>query len=176
MAGEPILDLAAIDVDRPMFTRDQVALVNPHRGHMALLDAIVWVDDRNSSGVAVKRVRNDEFWVPGHIPGKPVLPGVLMVEAAAQLSSFLYYRRSGVSWFAGFTRIEETTFRGLVRPGDTLFLLATEIKYHIKRFKTHVQGVVNDQVVFEGKITGMVFPDMGEVERQPVGERDQVAR
>jgi len=170
MPVEPILDVSSIDFSRPMFSRADIERVNPHRGVMALLDAVVWVDEGNQNGVAVKHVRGDEFWASGHIPGLPIFPGVLMVESAAQLCSFLYYRRTPTTYFAGFTRIENTVFRGVVTPGDTLQLLAAEIKYNPKRFVTHVQGMVGDDVVFEGKITGMMFPNLGEITLQSVAD------
>ena len=48
--------------------------------------------DHNGKIVGYKDVREDEFWVEGHIPGRPLLPGVIMIEAAAQLASFLCQR------------------------------------------------------------------------------------
>ncbi|MCA9309940.1 MAG: hypothetical protein KDA21_01975 [Phycisphaerales bacterium] len=160
MRAQPIIDLSDIDLSARVADRDAIGEVNPHRGLMALLDAIVWHSDDYNEGIAIKHTTEDEFWVPGHIPGYALMPGVLMLEAAAQLSSFLYYRRSRMTWFAGFTRIEDTVFRGQVRPGDDLFLLARGLKYNPKRFITHVQGLVNDDVVFEARITGMAFPNV----------------
>ena len=163
MGAEPLLDLGAIDLSACVHDREEIGLFNPHRGEVALLDRIVWHDDACDFGVAVKHVRDDEWWVGGHIPGMPLMPGVLMVEAGAQLSSFLYYKRSGQTWFAGFTRIEETTFRGHVVPGDDLYIVCKSEKYQLKRFITRVQGFVNGEVCFDSKITGMAFPKLGVV-------------
>ena len=149
-----------------MVPRAEIERYNPHRGAMALLDAIVWHDAELTRAVAIKQVRDDEFWVSGHIPGRPLMPGVLMVEAGAQLASFLYYKRSGLDTFAGFTRIEDTAFRGQVFPGDTLYILCREVRYSPKRFITDIQGVVADQIMFEGRITGMSFPNLGRITRQ----------
>lgn len=169
MPAEPIFDLSNIDLSARLLGREDIARYNPHRGLMALLDAIVWHDEGATRGVAVKNVGPDEFWCPGHIPGQPIMPGVLIIEAAAQLSSFLYYKRSGKTWFAGFTRIEDVAFRGQVVPGDSLILLSAEVKYSPKRFITQVQGLVRGQIIFEGLITGMAFPNMGEV-REAIAE------
>ncbi len=169
MPAELLFDLSSIDLSTRMLDRDQIARYNPHRGLLALLDAIIWHDEAASRGVAIMQIRDDEFWCDGHIPGHPLMPGVLMIEAAAQLSSVLYYKRSGKTWFAGFTRIEDVAFRGPVKPGDTLYLLANEIKYNIKRFITQVQGIVRGQIVFDGRLTGMAFPNMGQV-REPIAE------
>ncbi len=167
-ASRPLFDLSKIDLKRIAVRREEMERYIPHRGAMFLLDGIVWHNSVMSEGVAVKHVRDDEFWVPGHIPGRPLMPGVLMIECGAQLASYLYYKRSGVNWFAGFTRIEDVEFRGQVVPGDTFYVLCKEVKFNIKRFITEVQGMVNGQVIFQARIHGMAFPGVGEL--RPVGE------
>jgi 3-hydroxyacyl-[acyl-carrier-protein] dehydratase len=161
MPTELLFDISKLDLTACMMDREAIGRLNPHRGVMALLDRVIWIDDPIDHGVAIKHVRQDEFWVPGHIPGYPLMPGVLMVEAGAQLASLMYYKRSGMTWFAGFTRIEDTSFRGQVLPGDDLLLISKAVKYSIKRFVSDVQGLVNGQVVFEGRFTGMAFPNVG---------------
>ena len=110
-------------------------------------------------GLGVKHVRDDEFWVAGHIPGRPLMPGVLMIEAAAQLCSLLQRtaHKTRRSSFLGFTRCDDVAFRGQVVPGDTLYLLAKEISYHPRRFVSAAQAITNGQLVFEATITGMVI-------------------
>jgi len=161
MPAELLFDISSIDLSARQMSREDIGRLNPHRGVMALLDGVVWIDEPVDHGIAVKHVRDNEFWVPGHIPGYPLLPGVLMVEAAAQLSSLMYYRRSGMTWFAGFVRIEDTTFRGQVLPGNDLYILCKCVKYSLKRFISDVQGLVDGQIVFEGRLTGMAFPKVG---------------
>lgn len=172
MAMMPLIDMHEIDLSSVVADRSTIAQVLPHRGDMLLLDRIVWHDAGFDHAVAVKEARSDEFWVPGHIPGFPLMPGVLMVETGAQLSSWMYYQRSGREWFAGFTRIEDTTFRGQVVPGDTLVLVSKCLRYQEKRFVSRVQGWVGDQAVFESKITGMAFPKISMGERRPLEEFD----
>jgi 3-hydroxyacyl-[acyl-carrier-protein] dehydratase len=149
----PFLDLSTID----LLDREGLGAFIPHRGHMMQLDAVVWWKPDYTLGVAVKHVRPDEFWCAGHIPGRPLLPGVLMVEAGAQLASYLYFVRMDHRRFAGFTRIEDTSFRGQVSPGDDLYLISREVKFHPKRFIADVQGMVKDRVVFESRVTGMIL-------------------
>jgi 3-hydroxyacyl-[acyl-carrier-protein] dehydratase len=95
--------------------------------------------------------------VPLHIPGRPLMPGVLMIEAAAQLCSIFFRMRYDVRRFLGFTRCDQTTFRGQVLPGDTLYLLSKEMSRNPRRFVSRTQGVVDGRLVFESKITGMVL-------------------
>ncbi|XOV75755.1 MAG: 3-hydroxyacyl-ACP dehydratase FabZ family protein [Phycisphaerales bacterium] len=133
-----------------------------------MLDRLIWMDDECDNAVGIHNVPQEAWWHDGHIPGMPLMPGVLMVEAGAQLASLMYYKRSAQTCFAGFTRIEDVRFRGQVTPGDDLLLLCQGIKYNPKRFITKIQGVVNGEIVFDGNITGMVFPKMGEVQRTPL--------
>ena len=96
---------------------------------MRLLDYVIWLNEDATCGLGVRDVRDDEFWVQGHVPGRPLLPGVLMIEAAAQLCSFLQGVRPRVepSQFMGFIRCDDVIFRGQVVPGDRLYLMAKEI-------------------------------------------------
>lgn len=158
MPTELLFDISSIDLSAVVHTREEIGHWNPHRGIMALLDRLVWCDETLDHAIALVEARSDAFWTSGHIPGYPLMPGVLMVEAGAQLSSLMYYKRSGRTWFAGFTRIEETAFRGQVVPGDDLYILCRCEKYHEKRFVSTVQGLVNGQIVFDSLITGMAFP------------------
>ena len=155
MSSEKIFDTSSIDLNDVFLTPDQVADCNPHRGSMRQLDHVIYIDDGASKALGIKQVREDEFWVEGHIPGRPLFPAVLMIEAAAQLSSILYQYRTKESAFLGFTRCDKAVFRGQVVPGDTLLLLAKEHKFQRRRFSCFAQGIVNDKVVFQVKITGM---------------------
>lgn len=157
MPANLLFDLAGIDTAAVRVSREALGAVIPQSGHMRQIDHIAWHDDPFTMGVAVRFVRHDEFWVPGHIPGRPLMPGVLMIEAAAQLSSFLQMSKRVDPGFLGFTRCDETVFRGQVVPGDTMILLAKEESSSRKRFVCRGQGLVGDRVVFETLVTGMVM-------------------
>src|SRR5262249_14851507 len=110
-----------------------------------------------SEAVGVKMVKPTEFWVSCHIPGRPLMPGVLMIEAAAQLSSIQYKKRSGNLAFLGFIRCENVVFRGQVVPGDQLLLLGKEVSSGAGDLISTLRAVVGDRLVFEAQITGMVL-------------------
>jgi len=158
VASELLFDISSIDMNEVAISAEEVGRLNPQCGAMRQLDHVIWTDAERGMALGVKRVRGDEFWVPLHIPGRPLMPGVLMIEAAAQLCSAFFQRhRTKGGKFLGFTRCDETTFRGQVVPGDMLYLLSQEVSARPRRFVSRTQGLVNDKLVFESKITGMVM-------------------
>ncbi len=157
MASELLFDLGPLDLTQTALPASEVDRHLPQTGPMRMLDRVVWLDLPRMEGVGLKRVRHDEFWVPHHIPGRPLLPGVLMIEAAAQLCSLVQTIGANVQGFLGFTRCDETVFRGQVVPGDDLFILARQVERNRRRFVSRAQGVVNGKLVFETLITGMTF-------------------
>lgn len=152
-----IIDLDGIDLSSRKISRKEIELQNPHRGQMALLDWIVWHSPDYKLGIGLKHVRHDEFWVPGHFPGKPMMPGVLQIETGAQVASFLYNVRFPVPKIAAFIHLTDASFRAAVEPGDDLYVLCRETKFGPRRFGTKMQGLVNGKVAFEATITGMAL-------------------
>ena len=149
-----LYDISGIDLSQVLFDKQAILEANPQRGPMEHLDAIVYADPAQGRIVGYKDVRLDEFWVPGHIPGRPLLPGVLMIEAAAQLASF--YTRKYVGWkgFIGFGGAEEIRFRLPVVPPSRMYLIGQKIWERHHRLYCKVQGIVNGALVFETAIIG----------------------
>jgi 3-hydroxyacyl-[acyl-carrier-protein] dehydratase len=132
-----------------------VEAVNPHRGAMRLLDAIVFADTDTLIYGAYRDVGDDEFWVPGHIPGRPIFPGVLMLEAAAQLSSYVSLSHVKDMDFMGFAGADGIKFRGKVVPGDRFWVMVQMTELKKRRCTGTAQGVIDGQLVFEAIIKGM---------------------
>ena len=152
MPPKTLFDLSSIEMDRVLYDRAEIEAVNPHRGAMMHLDAISYVDGPDIAGY--KDVRSDEFWVPGHIPGRPVLPGVIQLEAAAQLAGFYTGKIVGWDGFIGLGTIDKAKFRLQIVPGQRLYLLCRKTEQRHRRVKCATQGVVDGQIAFEAEIVG----------------------
>jgi 3-hydroxyacyl-[acyl-carrier-protein] dehydratase len=102
--------------------RSEIEAILPHRDPFLLIDEVVELEP-GSRVVARKRVRADEFWTTGHFPGRPVMPGVLIVEAMAQTGAVAVLseeqNRGRIAFFAG---IDDVRFKRIVEPGDELEL------------------------------------------------------
>jgi 3-hydroxyacyl-[acyl-carrier-protein] dehydratase len=153
-------DLSQIDLEaKPIFDNEAVCRVNPQRYEMQQLDGILWYDKEKSQILGYKDITKDEFWIRGHIPDRPLMPGVIMVEAAAQLASFFMKQIFQEPGFIGFAGIEYAKFRSVIEPGQRLYLLGLITKYRRKKrtslVTTDVQGVVEGNLVFEASVSGM---------------------
>jgi 3-hydroxyacyl-[acyl-carrier-protein] dehydratase len=157
MPPQFLIDISGIDLDKVLFDQEVIREVNPQRGDMEHLNAIVYASKEKDEIIGYKDVRADEFWVPGHIPGRPLLPGVIMIEAGAQLSSFYTRRYVGWTGFIGFGGANDIRFRQSVEPGVRMYILCRKIWERHRRITSKVQGIVNGALVFEAEITGVQF-------------------
>ncbi len=149
-------DISKIDLNAdPVFTREDIEKENPQRYEMEQLDGIFWYEKESRLILGYRDIRGDDFWVRGHIPERPLMPGVIMIEAAAQLLSFYVKRIFGIKGFIGFTGIENAKFRGQVVPGDRLLLLGHITTIKSRKFSANIQGVVDGKMVFETSVSGM---------------------
>jgi 3-hydroxyacyl-[acyl-carrier-protein] dehydratase len=148
-----------LNFEHPFADRDEIRKVLPQRYEMEQLSAILSVDLEQQRIIAYKDVRPDEFWVRGHMPNYPLLPGVLMCEAAAQLCSYYISTQGlGAGDFVAFGGLENVKFRGAVRPGDRLVLVAQLVDFRVgRRSKFTVQGIVGSTLVFHGDVIGVPF-------------------
>lgn len=168
MPTKPLIDLSELDLDKIVYTKQDIGTRNPHRFEMALLDGIVHFDPETLDAVGYHDLKGDAFWVRGHIPGQPIFPGALMIEAAAQLSSFCYRERFGRddSRFFGFGGIDKVKFRGMVGPERRLYVICRDIVLNRRHSRFAVQGVCDGRIVFDGEIIGVSMPVRAQTERE----------
>ena len=91
MASEPFVDPTSLDLSNAAFSKEQVLGLNRQRYEFEQLDKLIELDVEEGFAIGLKRQSPEEFWVRGHIPGRPLMPGVLMIEMAAQVSSLIFH-------------------------------------------------------------------------------------
>ncbi len=157
---EYIIHPSEYDLDRVIADIDEIRRWNRQRFEMEQLTAIVHEDQSRGLCVGYKDVTADEFWVRGHFPGVPLMPGVLMCEAAAQLSSYYTQRYNLLdAEVIGFGGLEEVRFREPVRPGDRLVIAVERVRVRPKAMIVcRFQGLVRENIVVDGVIKGVPLP------------------
>ncbi|HEY5752402.1 MAG TPA: bifunctional UDP-3-O-[3-hydroxymyristoyl] N-acetylglucosamine deacetylase/3-hydroxyacyl-ACP dehydratase [Chthoniobacterales bacterium] len=130
---------------------DEVMKTLPHRYPFLLVDRIVKFDGPTKC-TGIKSVTINEPFFQGHFPGHPVMPGVLQVEAMAQVASILLKRISGQGRIGYFMSADAVKFRKPVMPGDTLFIEADLLKARKNIGKAYCRCLVNNEVTSEGEL------------------------
>ena len=130
-----------------------IEAILPHREPFLLIDEVVELEP-GERVVARKRVREDEWYLRGHFPGRPVMPGVLIVEAMAQTGAVAVLseeeNRGRIALFAG---IDDTRFKRIVEPGDTLELECTLEQVRGPIGKGKARATVDGELAARGTLT-----------------------
>jgi 3-hydroxyacyl-[acyl-carrier-protein] dehydratase len=161
VSKELLLDPAEIDFNHVVADLAEIRSFNPQRFEMEQLTAICFDDYDQNICAGYKDITENEFWVRGHMPGMPLMPGVLICESAAQMCSYYAHKHHllGKSKVVGFGGLEDVRFRDPVRVGDRLVIVCKMIKVRpgaiiVCRF----QAFVGQVMVADGKIKGIPLP------------------
>lgn len=152
-----LLDVRSVDLENVLVDLEGIRKVNPQRGPMEQLTAIVLIDTEGHRTVGYKETSREDFWVTGHMPGFPLMPGVIMCEAAAQLANYYCVTQQLMEGdFIGFGGMEGVRFRGPVQPGDRLVIAArlNQLRRN-RRAVFDFQGFVGENMVVHGQIIGV---------------------
>ncbi len=153
LRGMPKIDLN----DEPLMDTVQIKNILPHRYPMLLVDKIMEMSENHVVGV--KAITFNEQIFQGHFPKQPLFPGVLQIEALAQVGGVLVLSRveDPQNWSTYFLKIDQVKFKNMVRPGDTL-VLKMELLSPIRRGICHMYGTayVGNKVASEGELTAQI--------------------
>ncbi len=155
----PIVEFSEFSFDKVVADQDKVHEINPHRFELCLLNGILFLDENRIVGYY--DVPEDPFWARGHFPNRPMMPGVLISEVAAQLtcyiSSVLGIRENSIIGLAGLDKIR---FRAQVKPGDQLTVMCKRIKSRKgAMIVTEFQAYVGQTLASEGQIKGVAIQE-----------------
>jgi 3-hydroxyacyl-[acyl-carrier-protein] dehydratase len=155
-----VVDPNEIDCSNVVADISAIRLLNPQRDAMEQLTAIVLDDPEARIAIGYKDTSVDDFWHSGHMPGAPLMPGVVMCEVAAQVASY-YARRHDLlnCEMVGFGGLNKVKFRGIIRPGDRLTMVCQVTKLRQGRMVTcRFEGFVKEKLVCEGELRCIPLP------------------
>jgi 3-hydroxyacyl-[acyl-carrier-protein] dehydratase len=138
-----------------MISINEILKTLPHRYPFLLVDRITELQPREFIK-GIKNVTINEPFFPGHFPGQPIMPGVLIIEAMAQIAGILAYRSGIEGKSMYFMSIEHAKFRRPVIPGDQLKFEIKAVKQRGPVWKFQGSATVDEKVVAEAEITAMI--------------------
>jgi 3-hydroxyacyl-[acyl-carrier-protein] dehydratase len=140
----------------PPFGRDVIESLIPHRPPFLLVDEILELDP-GKRVVGRREIRADDWWFPGHFPGRPVMPGVLTVEAIAQAGAVaVLAHEDNAGKLPFFGGIDGCRFKRIVEPGDVLTLECEFVRVRGPVAKGKGRALVGDELVAEAMLTVFV--------------------
>ena len=135
---------------------DEIRKLLPHRYPFLLVDRIVELE-LSKKIVGIKNVTINEPFFTGHFPEKPIMPGVLILEAMAQAGGVLAFKSfPGMEGSVFFTGIDDARFRKPVIPGDQLRLVVEVVRHRREIWVFDGKALVDDDVVAEARIMAML--------------------
>lgn len=155
-----ILEPSQYDLDRVIADIDEIRRYNQQRYEMEQLTAICHEDPERNICVGYKDLGPDEFWIRGHMPGTPIMPGVVMCEAAAQMASYYTAKRKLMDAdVVGFGGLKDVRFRGMVRPGERFVIVAQLLRVRSSMLTCRFECFVRENLVCEGILKGIPLPE-----------------
>ncbi|HVN95607.1 MAG TPA: 3-hydroxyacyl-ACP dehydratase FabZ [Syntrophorhabdaceae bacterium] len=139
-----------------MIDINEIMKLLPHKYPFLLVDRIVELEPAKRI-VGIKNVTYNEPFFPGHFPTRPIMPGVLILEAIAQTGGVLAFTSfPGMEGSVFFTGIDDARFRKPVIPGDQLKLVAEVVKHRREIWVFDGKALVDDDIVAEARIMAML--------------------
>lgn len=131
---------------------NDIQKILPHRNPFLLIDRIIELEE-DKRAVGIKNVTMNEFFFPGHFPDRPIMPGVLIIEALAQVAGVLMLnKRENLGKYAYFMSMDKVKFRKAVVPGDQLILETQVIRLKSKTVQVKAVATVDEKIVAEAEL------------------------
>ena len=161
MPPRSLFDISELDPDLVVADIENIRLSNPQRYEFEQLSHICHANLEAQEVVGVLDVPADPWWGKGHVPDRPLMPGVLMLEAAAQVCSWFVHQVYDDAKYSGrifgFGGIDNVKFRSVIFPPDRLVILGKCLDYRPRRaiFQTQAYHADLKRMVFQADITGL---------------------
>ncbi|GAB4151070.1 MAG: hypothetical protein Fur0037_19810 [Planctomycetota bacterium] len=158
--ARPLVDLSSLDLSKNVVDDEELRRLVPQREEFQMLDGICHFDPERGIVVAYKKWPADPWWARGHVPGNPLMPGVLMIEGAAQAATFLI--KKVVDWeidrFIGLGGLNDVRFRGTVVPPATVYYVSARGQVSGKRLARFPAQVFCDgSMTMEMELLGVLL-------------------
>ena len=151
----------AVTVETAVIDRERIMQMIPHRDPFLMIDRVIDVV-KNERATGVKYVSADDYYFRGHFPTRPVMPGVLIIEAMAQTAAVLVVHTLGPESegkLVYFMSVDNARFRRPVLPGNTLHIHVTKQRNRGNVWKFEGQAKVDGQLAAEAVFAAMILDD-----------------
>ena len=161
MPPRALFDLSKVDPDQVVADIETIRQSNPQRHEFEQLSHIAHVDKEVGEVVGVLDIPEDVWWGRGHVPDRPLMPGVLMLESAAQVCSWFVHQVYDAEKYPGrifgFGGIDGVKYRSAIFPPDRLIIVGKAKSIRPRRAIFETQGYHGDleRMVFQAQITGL---------------------
>ncbi|MEO0481575.1 MAG: 3-hydroxyacyl-ACP dehydratase FabZ family protein [Planctomycetota bacterium] len=155
-----LVDLDSLDLSQDVVGEEELRRMLPHQHEFQLIDGICHVDVNDGLIVGYKDWGEDPWWARGHIPGRPLMPGVLMIEGGAQVGTVLMKMTEGweAERFIGLGGVDDVRFRGQVLPNSRIYFASRRGQRSGNRMaKYFAQGYCNGKQVMDMKLLGVLL-------------------
>ncbi|MCQ2514028.1 MAG: beta-hydroxyacyl-ACP dehydratase [Ruminococcus sp.] len=136
--------------------QEEIMQILPHRNNMLLVEEAECIDENTGKGKYT--IKGDEFFLNGHFPGNPVVPGVILCEMMGQASCCLLAEKvkGGTPYF---TKMDNVKFKKTVKPGDTLETICTLTKSRGAFYFIDAKGYVDGKLCVSGELSFAVVKE-----------------
>ena len=146
-----------IEGKKPIMDSNKIKEILPHRNPFLFIDEIYELNENDILGL--KHLKPDEYFFKGHFPDYPILPGVIIVEAMAQIGGILVLSKvpDPENYLTFFAKIDKVKFKNKVFPGDTI-IFKCNLRNPVRRGICHMRGLafVNDRLCAEAELTAQI--------------------